>query len=755
MLKQPRLKYGYRAEFLAGDNVLLMAEKDSALVSGKLYRLVLSEICREGIPAAELVARLAGRVSAFEVYYALEDLEKRGFITEAVPGLPPEVCSYWHSLGIEPQALHKILQDKTVQIETAGGPGLEVFLGAFAAIGIQTSQTGEAAALKVIITDDYRRSRLRQLNLEAIATKRAWMLIKPVGVELWLGPLFLPGQTGCWECLQQRLEINQPQYAFYQAQENSRDDLYVPAGSLPSTLQTAANLAALEIARWLYDGKNDRLAGTILTFSAETMTTRSHRLVKRPQCKTCGEPGYNPEPVPIILKRNPSQPETALGGYREVTEEETLETYRHHVSPITGVVPVLKPYHRTKGAPVCNYSSGRNTALRSKTLFWLNQHLRSGNGGKGRTWSQAQTGALSEALERYSFSYHGEEFYITSNLRELGHRGIHPNACMNYSETQYRDRETFNQTTSKFYNLVPIPFDESLNMHWTPVYSLSRQTFQYLPSGFCYAQYPAADESRLFFYPDSNGSAAGNSLAEAILHGFLELVERDSVALWWYNRLPKPAVDLHSFNDPYFARLLEYYKSLNRCLYVLELTADLQIPVFAALSYRPDDKRQDIVFGFGAHVDARLAVERALIELNQILPIVSVEDSGRGRRQYLTQDKTFLHWLESATVENQPYLVPVGNSLKKAADYSRLCEPTIYDSLSFCLETAAKHGLETLVLDMTRPDIGLKVAKVIIPGLRHFWKRLAPGRLYDIPVKMGWLKEPLREDEMNPKELFI
>ena len=38
--------------------------------------------------------------------------------------------------------------------------------------------------------------------------------------------------------------------------------------------------------------------------------------------------------------------------------------------------------------------------------------------------------------------------------------------------------------------------------------------------------------------------------------------------------------------------------------------------------------------------------------------------------------------------------------------------------------------MEMLVLDQTRPDIGLRVAKVIVPGMRHMWKRLGTGRLY-------------------------
>ncbi len=37
----------------------------------------------------------------------------------------------------------------------------------------------------------------------------------------------------------------------------------------------------------------------------------------------------------------------------------------------------------------------------------------------------------------------------------------------------------------------------------------------------------------------------------------------------------------------------------------------------------------------------------------------------------------------------------------------------------------------------------------------HLWKRLAPGRLYDVPVKMGWLHEPLTVDRLNPFPMWM
>ena len=74
----------------------------------------------------------------------------------------------------------------------------------------------------------------------------------------------------------------------------------------------------------------------------------------------------------------------------------------------------------------------------------------------------------------------------------------------------------------------------------------------------------SSDQPAVFLLPrpagyqvhaDSNGCAAGNTLEEAIVQGFLELVERDAYAIWWYNRLQRAEVDLDQFDDSYIRDL--------------------------------------------------------------------------------------------------------------------------------------------------------------------------------------------------------
>ena len=139
------------------------------------------------------------------------------------------------------------------------------------------------------------------------------------------------------------------------------------------------------------------------------------------------------------------------------------------------------------------------------------------------------------------------------------------------------------------------------------------------------------------------------------------------------------------------------------------------------------------------------------MEVNQLLPIIKNKTG-----EYLTKDPIFVDWLDNTTFKTDSYIAPLKKKRKKLhKDYPKLCEASVQSALNFCIETARSNGLEVLYLDLTKVDVGLPVVKVIAPGLRHFWRRTAPGRLYDVPVKMGWLEKSLKENELNEKSIFI
>ena len=90
-----------------------------------------------------------------------------------------------------------------------------------------------------------------------------------------------------------------------------------------------------------------------------------------------------------------------------------------------------------------------------------------------------------------------------------------------------------------------------------------------------------------------------------------------------------------------------------------------------------------------------------------------------------------------------------------ASDDDLATTDDIADDVRDCQKRVERLGLEMLVLNQTRPEIELPVVKVVVPGMRHFWARFAKGRLYDVPVRLGWLPAPLTEEELNPVPMFL
>nr|NIS83187.1 adenylate cyclase [Anaerolineales bacterium] len=446
---------------------------------------------------------------------------------------------------------------------------------------------------------------------------------------------------------------------------------------------------------------------------------------------------------------------TAEGGHRAASPQETFERYKHHISPITGVVSSILSKEDASHGYTHSYASGHYFPMETHRMLDLRTNLRSRSGGKGLTDIEAKVGALCEAIERYSGVFSGDEPTIQGSYTELKPEAVHPNDCMLFSKNQYRIRKRWNaeHTLHNFYHVVPDPFDEGMPIDWTPVWSLTQDTLRYLPSAYCYFGHP--DLKKFFCVSDTNGNAAGNTIEEAVIQGFMELVERDSVAIWWYNRIQRPGVDLDSFDQPYLRELLSLHERLDRELWVLDITSDLNIPAFAAVSRRVDRPVEDIIVGFSAHLDPLSAILHAITEVNQFLPSLS-QTAADGTTDYYYNDQEAIDWWMTATIEKQPYLVPDPTAAwVKRSDFAPLVSDDLMTDVHTCIEISRQHDLEMLVLDHTRPDISLSVVKVIVPGLRHFWRRLGPGRLYDIPVKLGWFEKPLRENQLNPVSMFF
>ena len=236
------------------------------------------------------------------------------------------------------------------------------------------------------------------------------------------------------------------------------------------------------------------------------------------------------------------------------------------------------------------------------------------------------------------------------------------------------------------------------------------ERFKYVPTSLLYFFY----QGPAVYGADSNGCAAGNTLEEAVVQGFLELMERDAYAIWWYNRLQVPEVDLSQFDDPYVDDLRNAFAENGRRLWVLDVTSDFGIPSFVAITHWQDNGRENIEFGSGAHFDPRIALLRALTELNQFLAI--------GLTGARKRNKAGLGGVTPLRLSEHGFLLPSGKSTLRSDAGARFAPLDLREQMDACVRLVARQRLDFLVLDQTRPDIGVPVVRVIVPGLRHFYR---------------------------------
>ena len=728
--------------------ILLRSEDRSFLLTGKLY-VAAAPYLDGSRTRDEIVSALRSSTGAppDRVEAAVSTLLARQYAAPILPDVPPPRAAFWMEMAVDPAAAEARVCQTSVAVRALGrGPGADRaaaagLLAALAEAGFRAVERSVPTDLTIVLVDDYLDAQLDALNREMRRAGHRWMPVKASGRVPWLGPIFEPGDGPCWGCLVKRIGENRPAHAL------GTDGEAAPSftrAAFSAAHRLAMDLAVLELVRTTAGVDGAALADSrLVTLDLRDLSLARHLVRRQIACPECGVPrGPAAECPPLRLESRRKLP-GADGGSRTVPAEEVLARLSAHVSPITGLVADLDNHSPAEALPVYWARQIFPVAVGPRANRQLGRA--DAAAGKGATEIQAKVSCLAEAVERYSTGWQGSEPRRRATMAELGAAAVHPNELLGYSERQYAARTAWNATRDD-YHWVAEPFRPECPIDWTPTWSLSHERVRWVPTQYCFYRYPGEPEHD-FARADSNGCASGSTLEEAIFQGFMELVERDSCALWWYNRVRRPAIDLASFDDPFLRREEAFLRGQGRTLYALDLTSDLGVPVVAALSHEAGGRT--IMCGLGAHLDAHVAASRAVAELNQMLILERVE------RPVSANDRALVRWLGEATIASQPYVVPAPGRPLTAADYPSLETEDLLDDLHRCVAAVKRCGLEMLVLDTTREDVEFSTVRVAVPGLRHFWARFAPGRLYDVPVALGWLPAPLDETELNPTPFFL
>jgi bacteriocin biosynthesis cyclodehydratase domain-containing protein len=728
----PQFAPNYSVYVLPPDAVCFYSEDRKFFLHGELFCIVADAIAA-GKSFGQIVREQTKKFPADVVDQAIKWLIDRRYIVPKRQTAVDAAAGYWATLGIPLEMAAKNLQKCKVRIQSVDAKGAKQLGAALRKLGVRV--VDRSADLTVVLVNDYLEGQLEPLNRQHLSDRTPWLLVQPSGVFPLVGPVFSPGKGPCWTCLAERMKRNREVRAMLDRRQARR--VAVSPLAKDSLGYSGIELAAVEIAKAIASDFRTPLNDHLVSLDLSGPTIVKHYVPRRPQCPSCGRKKLRDprrEPVPLVLTAG-AKPVMTSGGYRAVSSRATVAKYRKHVSPLTGVVSKLERVE--VDLPLnTNFYASHNFSGPAKSIHELRSGRSGGSFGKGSTAEQGEASALMEAIERYSGIFQGDEIRVARRFVDFAPGdAIWPNDVLLFSDAQYRRPPSEDDVTP-----TPPPFDPEAKIDWTPVWSLRDQRFKYLPTGMLYFFHSDASDSHM--HADSNGCAAGNTLEEAIVQGFLELVERDSYAIWWYNRSQRTELDLDQFGDSYVRDLKNQLAETGRRLWVLDITTDLGIPSYVAMSYSTITGQEFVEYGSGSHFDPRIALLRALTEVNQFLSIglLGARDAGQASNDSAGPFR----------LKEHPYLIPDGKpAIRPHVDMKFGSLDTREQALT-CMDIVKRAGLDFLVLDQTRPDIETPVVRVIVPGLRHFYRRFGPGRLYDVPVKLGLRDTPIPESELNP-----
>ena len=354
--------------------------------------------------------------------------------------------------------------------------------------------------------------------------------------------------------------------------------------------------------------------------------------------------------------------------------------------------------------------------------------------GKGFSQDEARKNCAFEASERSAaiLPPPNEVQSVWRSLDDISQSAIDPRELIMLSEEQYAGRQVWNPVTNGEFHIPPL-FDPQMQIEWVHATELSSGKNVLVPAAIVYLGY----QNPLgygFPTPDSNGLASGNTPDSAVESACLELIERDAVSIWWYNELPKPALEVNAHKSGLINDFEKWTRSQERQFWLLDLTTDLAVPVAAAVSCGKDGT--DYSIGFGAGWTNEAAARSAMGELVQFEASRKLmKDLKKTKQDHLVSvlanpDARMTRYLRTGTARQQPTLgKPVGN-------------------MKSLLTSLLEKDLKPVIFrfNENKPS----TVRAVIPGLRSLWPRFAPGRLYDVPCETGELSARKKEHELNP-----
>jgi ribosomal protein S12 methylthiotransferase accessory factor len=440
---------------------------------------------------------------------------------------------------------------------------------------------------------------------------------------------------------------------------------------------------------------------------------------------------------------------TALAQLPPTPRTESIRRLRTLVSPYTGVIRRVEDVLATPDeiplvAVSCETADG--------------EVLPDGPGrvvgsGSGPSRESAVAAALGEAVERYSAACPPEPGQlVVGRAAELGDQAVPPARFALFSREQY-DEAQFPYR----------PFTDATRVTWTRGFALPSGEPALLPAQLVYLSDAYGKEPARIGASTSNGLACHATLAEAVLSGLLELVERDAFMIVWSNRLSLPRLswdhdeELLAFEARYLAPTGLRYAAV-------DLSPIWGVPT--ALGVVRSDERATAALGVGARSAPTVqeAVWKALDEACRVHTWASHLIFRYPERQFapdFSDVRDFddhVHYYADHDRAHAARFLDASEERRDVADVEPLEGESAAALTRAIAERLHAHGSSAYAVDVTAPDVGaagVSVAKVVAPELcpldaDHRTRFLGGRRLYKAAYELGLSRGVLGPADLNP-----
>jgi YcaO-like protein with predicted kinase domain len=322
-----------------------------------------------------------------------------------------------------------------------------------------------------------------------------------------------------------------------------------------------------------------------------------------------------------------------------------------------------------------------------------NAYLLSVSQGKGLSPLHAAVSAAMESIE----SWHAER---------LGDGDLTTTVAEVTSQLSYRLDE------------LPLAARHHLNpavrLRWTHGRHLIGGEHTLVPTDYLDLDGRTTDRPRPpLFTTTSNGLASGNTLEEAVLHGLYEVIERDALTRAGNGPVRHP-LDPRTV-DGESGRLFEWFRAAGVDVAADLLPSPTGLPCFRARII--SDTFPVVFVGMGCHPDRDVALCRALTEAAQsrVTSIAGTRDDITGEH-FLRAEGAW----SGRTGRRDLARWATGAAPMSFSDVESWQHDTLAEDLRLAARRVLSHtGRDPIVVDHTREDLDIPVARVICPGLRH------------------------------------